>query len=47
MASAMKTAEMGRMKKIIHDPWEMSSVCCKDVSSIWASTLARTMGAMG
>ena len=46
-ASAMKIAEMGRVKKISTDPWEMSSDCPREVYSICARTLARTIGAMG
>ena len=43
----MKKRAIGLVKKIAGDPCEIKRDCCKDVSSICASTLARTSGATG
>ncbi len=42
-ARTMKKPAMGRLKKISQEPWEISSDCCRDVSSIWARTVASTI----
>ena len=43
----MKKPAMGRLKKMSQEPWEISSDCCRDVSSICARTVASTSGAIG
>src|SRR5438132_1973375 len=42
-----RTAEMGRVKKISGDPWDIMRLWRKAASAISPSTRARTIGAIG